>query len=178
VLGWDHDLDLSAKRTQSKRVVYVSGVIVKWSSLVCKRIAWWILTKKRQSQTQWTGRWACHTTNCSVPAVSFDSVRWTLSWQLHTTSDIGWQYLYQSWSAFWHQRHIVWSEIKHAKMQVERFTLGTMSIFNPNFMTRVINFSLKNWLDPNLPKCPDTEVWKLCKISCMKSICIGYGVLG
>jgi hypothetical protein len=42
-----------------------------------------------------------------------------------------------------------------------RFTLGCMTIFNHNFMTLVIKFSLKIQLDPSLPNCPDTEVWKI-----------------
>ena len=41
---------------------------------------------------------------------------------------------------------------------IGRFTLGTITNFNPNFMTLVIKFSLQIQLDPNLLKRPDIEV--------------------
>jgi hypothetical protein len=58
--------------------------------------------------------------------------------------------------------------------ELGQFTLGTMTLFNLNFMTLVITFSLKKWLDPNLPKCQDTEAWKFCKILCIKGVINGF----
>jgi hypothetical protein len=54
-----------------------------------------------------------------------------------------------------------------------RFTLGTITNFNLNFMTLVIKFSLKTWHHPNHPKHPDIEVWMFYVILSIKSIHIG-----
>jgi hypothetical protein len=53
---------------------------------------------------------------------------------------------------------------------IGRFTLGTITNFNLNFMTLVIKFSLKIWLHPNLPKHPDIEVWMSYEILSIKVV--------
>jgi hypothetical protein len=53
---------------------------------------------------------------------------------------------------------------------IGRFTLGTITNFNLNFMTLVIKFSLKIWLHPYHPKHPDIEVWMFYEILSIKVV--------